>query len=256
MVANARIIGQSLLQVFGIVYIYVSHGFRLPNKDNYHSKVRYILPFEGKWTVVNGGVEKNFSHSWNIPTQRYAYDFLIIDEEGKTYCGDEANPNDYYCYGKNVIAPADGKVVKVGNRCADSRILGNGKLDPKIKDIRGNFIVIKHADREYSFIGHLQPESIKVKPGQMVYCGDVIARCGNSGNTTEPHIHFHLMDGKSMFLSAGLPISFKNIKITAAESYDKYDSRPICALPEADEWEYIGRGQAVENNNYHASEIT
>jgi len=61
---------QGLYQIFGIFYIYISHKFNLPSKENYIYKVNYILPFLERWTVVNGGVGKELSHSWGIPTQR------------------------------------------------------------------------------------------------------------------------------------------------------------------------------------------
>ena len=67
---------QGLYQLVGIPIIYVTHGFKLPSKESYVSKNDYILPFTGQWTVVNGGFDKSLSHSWNMGSQRYAYDFF------------------------------------------------------------------------------------------------------------------------------------------------------------------------------------
>ncbi|NLK86505.1 MAG: M23 family metallopeptidase [Clostridiaceae bacterium] len=151
-----------------------------------------------------------------------------------------------YCYGRDVFAPADGTVICFRNDRPDSKTYGNGSTDSSVKDIRGNFIVIRHTDKEYSFIAHLLPGSITVKKGQQVKRGERIARCGNSGNTSEPHIHFHIQDGKGIFTSAGLPVVFDGINTGYAENYDKYDPRKTY-IPQATEALYVHRGQYVEN---------
>lgn len=98
--------------------------------------------------------------------------------------------------------------------------------------MRGNHITLQHNEKEFSTIAHLMPNSITVAVGQKVVRGQVIAKCGNSGNTSEPHIHFQLNDGKSFFASAGLPVKFKNV--FATENGKTH--------PE----EYIVKGQFVE----------
>lgn len=237
---------QALRQLAGIPVIYIKHGFRLPDIHSHKSAVKYSLPFNGQWTVVNGGVNAESSHSWNIPTQRYAYDFIITDKNGASCSGDATDVKSYYCYGKDILAPADGTVVYVNNGQPDAKILGNGATDPNIKDIRGNCIIMKHAGKEYSFIGHLMSGSISVRKGQQVKRGEKIARCGNSGNTSEPHVHFHVQDGKGFFTSAGLPVLFDGIKTGYAENYDKLDPRKAY-IPSDDEAAYLHRGQCVEN---------
>ena len=94
------ILKQSLKQLWGIIVLEYKYHDRLPNIETYQSINQYSLPFEGKWTVVNGGVTEKLSHSWEIPTQRYAYDFVILDENGKSFCGEETEPSSFYCYGK------------------------------------------------------------------------------------------------------------------------------------------------------------
>lgn len=242
---------QSLKQIMSIPFTYIRYGWRLPSKGNYHCKVEYRLPFEGEWAVVNGGVDKVLSHSWSILAQRYAYDFLVLDQEGHSFHGEPNNPDNYYCYGKKIVAPADGIVIQVHNKLPDSRIYGNGMVDNHVKDIRGNFIIIKHAEKEYSFIAHIKPNSILVKEGQKVLQGDEIGSCGNSGNSSEPHVHFHIQDGKSVFASAGLPISFQNTVINIKENYKRYDPRKLPANTEKAGISegYIHRGQMVETIN-------
>lgn len=242
---NFPVFVQSLKQLLGLLIIPLRYGSRLPSPDNCQCKGRYALPFEGKWVVVNGGADKKFSHSWSIYTQRYAYDFIMLDDNGKSCKGDATGADDYYCYGKKIIAPADGEVIEVGTGCPDSLILGNGQVDCSARDIRGNYILIRHEAKEYSLLAHLQPNSICVKKGDLVTMGQAIARCGNSGNSSEPHLHFQLQDGTSFFCSAGLPITFENISVGPAVNYSNLDIRPIPSISE----EYIARGQSVENTS-------
>lgn len=238
---------QGIKQLFCIPYIYFLHGFKLP-QGNDSSKLQYQLPFEGEWTVINGGFGKKLSHSWEVPTQRYAYDFVVMDNDGKTYQGNSGESASYGCYGRNVLAPADGVVAAIGNICDDEKPFGNGIMEVTAKDIRGNYILIKHAEKEYGFMGHLKPQSIAVGIGQRIHQGEVIAKCGNSGNSSEPHIHFHLQDGISFFTSAGIPISFHNISVSKKQGYENYDKRITSDLQKLNSSKiHISRGQQVKN---------
>lgn len=235
---------QSLRQIAGIIISSLKNR-DVPDKDNYIPKIRYSLPFNGEWTAVNGGVTKELSHSWEINSQRYAYDFIILDAAGKSCGGDIRKPSSYYCYGKEILAPADGVVVELRKDLGDSRIMGGGKTDPLIKDIRGNYIVIRHAENEYSCLAHLMPGSISVSAGEKLKRKQHIALCGNSGNTSEPHLHFQIQNGKDFFNSEGLPIHFENISAVPQEQYGKYDPRPVPAG--ACGADFISRGQRVKN---------
>ncbi len=233
---------QSLRQIVGIIVADINNK-PMPDIENYIPKVKYSLPFNGEWVVVNGGVTKEYSHSWEINSQRYAYDFIILNNEGKSYIGDEMLLNNYCCYGCPVLSPADGIVVEIRTDCKDSKIIGSGKTDRLIKDIRGNYIVIKHSDDEFSCLAHLAPRSIMVSVGQKVRRKEQIALSGNSGNTSEPHLHFQIQNTKNFFNSAGLPIHFENINIESQPNYKEYDSRhiPIAYT------NFISRGQRVCN---------
>ena len=235
---------QSLRQIVGVI-VADAKNKPMPDKDNFIPRTKYSLPFHGEWVAVNGGVTKEFSHSWEINSQRYAYDFIILNNEGKSYSGDATMPTNYFCYGKEILAPADGVVVEVRKDCGDSIIMGGGKLDPFIKDIRGNYIVIKHSENEYSCLAHLMPDSITVCVGEQVKRKQQIARCGNSGNTSEPHLHFQIQNGKDFFFSAGLPIHFENIIAMPQAQYSKYDPRPV--PKETHGADFIFRGQCVKN---------
>ena len=245
---NPAVFFQLLKQLLGMIIISLKYGSRIPSAERYIGSVKYSLPFRGAWTVVNGGVEKETSHSWEIQTQRYAYDFLIIDDEGNSFSGSRTNPEDYYCYGKEVLAPADGEVVEDKDKYPDSAILDNGQTDCAARDIRGNYILIRHADREYGLLAHLKHGSIRVKPGDIVKRGQHIANCGNSGNTSEPHLHFHVQDGRSFYISAGLPILFTDIDSHPAPGYAAIDPRPVPPVSELGK-RFIMRGQIVSNRS-------
>jgi len=231
---NLPVFFQSLQQVISLPLIYLNHRFHLPSQESSARQTEHSLPFVGQWFVVNGGIDKKNSHSWGILPQRYAYDFLILDDKEKTCSGSNQQVENYYCYGKDILAPADGEVVCVKSRYPNSKVYGDGSAECLATDIRGNFITIKHNPGEYSTLAHLMPGSITVKIGDKVSRGQVIARCGNSGNTSEPHLHFQLNDGPSFLASAGLPIRFQNAMITARG--------------ENGHSAYIHRGQLVRNS--------
>jgi len=231
--SNLPVFYQSIQQLLAYPLILFRHRFCLPSKENSTTRVEFMLPFRGRWYVANGGVDKKTSHSWHVWPQRYAYDFVMVDESGKTFSGNGKRLQDYYCYGKEILAPADGEVVSMADGHPESRVYGDSRIECRAKDIRGNFITLKHNEKEFSTIAHLMPNSITVTLGQKVVRGQVIAKCGNSGNTSEPHVHFQLNDGKCFFASVGLPVKFKNVYAT-----ENGETRLA---------EYIAKGQLVEN---------
>jgi hypothetical protein len=194
-----------------------NHNGDLPLPDNYTPKTLFSLPFSGKWTAFNGGTTPETSHSWDILNQRYAYDFVIQDTDAKSYT--EPNPQrplrptDFYDYAQPILAPADGEIVQVRDGIRDHQKPGTGWLDWSVRDFRGNFVVIRHAESEYSFLAHLIKGSIRVTPGQSVRRGDIIGLCGNSGHSTEPHLHFHVQNTPDFYRSVGLPVTFVNFEV-------------------------------------------
>lgn len=150
--------------------------------QNFQSTIMH-LPVFGKWKVSQG-YEGSITHhgEW-----KEAIDLVITDENGKTYEQGGLLPEHYYCYDKPVIAPAAGEVVEILNFIEDNKI---GESD--LKNNWGNSIVIKHVNQVYSQVSHLKIDSIRVKKGDHVKKGDLIARCGNSGRSPEPHLHFQV----------------------------------------------------------------
>lgn len=192
---------------------------------DFNQKVEYSLPFTGEWIVFNGGIKQEHSHSWDILTQRYAYDFIKIDSAKSSHRNSGNDLADYYCYGESIVAPADGVVVDLKTNIRDAKKPGTMKIDFLARDIRGNYVVIKHAEKEYSFMAHFIPNSIAVKKGQHVKKHQLIGKCGNSGYSTEPHLHFHIQDHPNVFFAIGIPIKFSNLEINGEKFQEAYIQR-------------------------------
>lgn len=182
-----------------------------PAPETYAQKVEYTLPFRGEWLVLNGGVTPETSHSWEIVSQRYAYDVVIADGAGRRERGEGTRPEDFLCYGEPVLAPADGEVTAVVEGVRDAPRPGTGWLDWRTPQLGGNSVTLRHAPDEYSYLAHLAPGSVRVQPGQRVRRGEEVGRCGNSGHSTEPHLHFQVQDHADFFLAVGLPVRFSGV---------------------------------------------
>ncbi len=148
-----------------------------------HGEVTVKLPFYGIWEVSQSH-DGEYTHKGEW---RHAWDFVITDKNGSQYKGEGNEPADYYCYNKPVLAVADGTVEHVSDNIPDN-IIGT----PNIRDNWGNTVIIKHKDFLYSSVSHLIPGSVKVKEGDKVRAGDPIGKCGNSGRSPYPHLHFQM----------------------------------------------------------------
>jgi len=200
-----------VLQIGGNVVPYLRYRGRLPNRVRHVPEAELTAPFGGEWTAVNGGVTKRSSHSWGLVSQRYAYDFVITDEDGDTHEGDGQALADYYAFGEPIRAPADGTVVATEDSLRDYPTPGSLVPEWRTYKITGNYVVIEHEDGEYSMMAHLQEGSVTVEAGDEVARGDVVGRCGNSGNSSEPHLHFQLMDRSNFWIAAGLVPQFTDV---------------------------------------------
>jgi len=145
--------------------------------------VHIHLPFYGEWTVSQA-YDGKLTHQddW-----RYALDFVVTDDDQKTYRLPGDQLSDYYCYQLPVLAPADGEVVAIEDGISDNRI-----GDADLRHNWGNTIIIRHAEQLYSKLSHLKKDSFKVRVGDRVRKGELLALCGSSGRSPEPHLHFQL----------------------------------------------------------------
>jgi hypothetical protein len=128
-----------------------------------------------------------------IAAERYAIDWEQTDDEGRLELPDNPKLTDFPAYGKPIFSVANGKVVKVVDKYPDAKpsVLDQ---DLTFKDAVGNHVIVDIGGGRYAFYAHLKPGSITVAPGDHVRRGQQIARLGNSGNTSAPHLHFHVMD--------------------------------------------------------------
>ena len=141
------------------------------------------LPFRGIWKVTQGHDGKmTHKGEW-----KHAWDFEIADGKGLTFSGDGHAREDYYCYNKPVIAPADGRVEDLSDDVEENEI---GEMN--VHQNWGNSIVLRHSDFLYTKLSHLKKGSFKVATGDHVKKGDVLACCGNSGRSPIPHLHFQV----------------------------------------------------------------
>lgn len=239
---------QMAKQVLGLIYMAIRYDDKLPDSETGASSITYSLPFSGAWTVLNGGIDEGTSHSWDVYTQRYAYDFVIVGKHGLTYEGDPTDVRSYLCYCLPILAPADGEVVFARDVDPDTPpMLDCDAPGCAGDDIRGNFVLIRHASDEYSCLAHLAPGSVEVEAGQRVSCGQEIGRCGCSGNSSEPHLHFHVQAGESFYTSPGVPVRFGEINADMAPGYGQTDPRPQPDDPLAAFPPFITRGLVVSN---------
>lgn len=159
------------------LYTYINNVDRL-------SQSKYFplnLPFWGEWTI-NQGYDGKYTHKGDWSN---AVDFVLTDESGNTHGLLSNQCENYYCYNKPVVAPADGFVVEIVDNIDDNE-------PGKVNTIQnwGNTIIIKHVNDLFTQLSHLHAGSFRVKTGDFVRQGDILALCGNSGRSPEPHLHF------------------------------------------------------------------
>ena len=171
-------------------------------RDTYETKTVLRLPFEGEWWVFWGGRNTAGNYHRANPLQRYAYDF-VIRRDGSTHAGSGEENEDYWCEGAPVVAPAGGIVERAVDGIAEN-VPGEMNADEKI----GNHVVIDHGNGEFSLLAHLRTGSVAVEPGDAVEPGQRVGECGNSGNSSEPHLHYQLQTGPDFFQSESVPAPF------------------------------------------------
>ncbi|HEX2223084.1 MAG TPA: M23 family metallopeptidase [Thermoanaerobaculia bacterium] len=170
---------------------------------DYRTKTPLRLPFQGEWFVFWGG--RTVAENYHAATrdQRFAYDFVIV-RDGKSHTGDGSANEQYFCFGQPILAPGPGTVAVAVDGVADNK---PGVMNPAQPP--GNHVVIDHGNGEFSFLAHFKQKSLEVKKGDAVKAGDLLGRCGNSGNSSEPHLHYHLQTTAEFREGEGLPAQFQ-----------------------------------------------
>lgn len=167
-----------------------------------------ILPFNGAWTIVWGGDTKELNYHVENEAQKGAFDIVLTDNNGQSFKGSGQKNEDYYAFGQEILAPCDGEVVAVVNGVKDNNI-----GETNTYNVGGNMVIIKTINNEYLVLCHFKHNSIKVKEGDKVKSGKVLGLCGNSGNSSEPHLHFHVQNEENLNPAIGAKAFFKSIKV-------------------------------------------
>lgn len=163
------------------------------------------LPFVGEWFVFWGGETLEQNYHVIEESQRYAYDMMKLVND-KSYEGDPLNLNDYFAFGEDILAPCNATVAKVITGVQDNT---PGETNPM--QLTGNTIVLESGSNEYLLFAHLKEGSIVVEKGEQVVTGQKIGECGNSGNSSEPHLHISLQNTKDMSKATGAKLFFDEI---------------------------------------------
>jgi len=182
--------------------------------------IRAFLPIDGKLFI----------------SQRFAIDWEMLNGDNRIFVGDPLDVNSYFCYGQKALAVADAKVITVVDGLKD-QIPGALPSDITLKEADGNHVVLDLGNSHIALYAHLMPNSIIVSEGDSVKRGQVLGLVGNSGNTSEPHLHFHIMSSPSAFGSNGLPYVIDEFNLLgrapSTEAFDKaaLEGTPLEILP-------------------------
>lgn len=177
--------------------------------------VRAVMPINGKQVI----------------SQRFAIDFEILNDDDLIFVGDPRDVNNYFSYGQEVISVAEGKVIAAADGFED-QIPGELPDVITLEEADGNHVVIDHGNGNFALYAHFIKGSVAVKEGDFVTRGQLLGLVGNSGNTSAPHLHIHMMAGTSTFGSNGLPYLFDGFELLArSASTEAFDNAEINGVP-------------------------
>jgi hypothetical protein len=211
-------VAQARQKLQGVVMARRGGGPVLPTVD-------LVYPFEGRWLTQNSPGSRVPSHGTSLLATSYAIDFVPVDEAGRTAPFTLRSllrpepPERFPGFGRAVLAPAEGTVVavhdeepdhgayrglpSVGYAVTQRRRLAAGWLG-----LAGNHVMTETGDGTVVAVCHLRRGSVQVRLGQRVRVGEVLGRCGSSGNSTEPHVHLQAMDHPDPSRASAVAITF------------------------------------------------
>lgn len=196
------------------------------------SGVEVSLPFAGRWRVENSPARRVPSHGTDLFGSRHAIDFVGVDDHGRTAPSRgwrtllaTEPPELFFAFGRPVLAPGSGTVVAVHDGEVDHEArrsqltlvpyaLGQAaRVRQGVGAVAGNHVVVALAGSgAYVALVHLQAGSVRVSVGQDVVEGHHVANCGNSGNSTQPHVHMQAMDSTDLTVARGVPMLFRRFR--------------------------------------------
>jgi hypothetical protein len=190
-------------------------------------------PLRGVWMAgdsVNNGAEAAHRRTILITdgrpflAQRYAIDWVQIqkvDGAYTTWKGPEDKNESYFCYDQPIYSVATGKVVDMADGLPEN-VPHSGKYAVELgfDNAGGNHVVVEIAPHRYVLYAHMKPGTVRVKIGDTVGVGDVLGHVGNTGSSTEPHLHMHIVDQPSFLAGNGLPYEFTAFDATGPVEAD------------------------------------
>jgi hypothetical protein len=203
-ILDIKIVLDNQDKIIGLWFLPHTPGTPVPDKH----ETEVSFPSKGRWLVVWGGDTEELNQHHSVPNQRFAFDLVAVNEEGKSHKGDGIANDDYYAFGKEIFAPADGIVTDVIDGVRDNV---PGSMNPY--SALGNAVVIQHREHEVSVLAHLKLGTAKVRVGENVKRGQVIGLCGNSGNSSEPHLHYHLQNTPIIQDGTGIKCYFRKLTL-------------------------------------------
>lgn len=214
--------------------------------------VEVAPPVTGRWSALNSPADRTPSHGVHAYGQTYAIDVVAEPEPGARPGFSPLwplvrRPADFPAFGAPLHAVADGTVVRADDRQRDhlSRtslpgllylmlIEGSVREMSGVRRILGNHLVLDLGDGTPAAYAHLRRGSLAVRVGDTVRAGQVLARCGNSGNSSEPHLHFQLMDGPDPDTARGVPFTWRGIGVPRnGETFDVPQPAPAAPAPDS-----------------------
>jgi murein DD-endopeptidase MepM/ murein hydrolase activator NlpD len=181
------------------------------------------------WVAGNGPSNTSLHRRALIPinghayiSQRFAIDWVQAYPDGKTYKGDPSDNKNYRAYGAEIHAVADGVVTQIGDGIPQNTPGAKSLAVPiTLETVGGNHVIMEIGNGLFAFYAHMQPGSLRVKVGDKVRRGQVLGLLGNTGNSSEPHLHFQICNANSELGSEGLPYAFASFEVQGKAGVDK-----------------------------------
>lgn len=192
------------------------------------------FPFKkaGQWVAINGPSNTSVHRRSPIPlegkvniSQRFAIDWMLLGAANRVWNGDGKTNEQYYCFGQEAVAVADGEVVGTYDKVPLNDPSSSATAVPiTLKTVGGNWVALKIGDERYAMYAHLIPGSLKVKEGDRVKKGQTLGLIGNTGSSTGPHLHFHVATSPQWLIADGVPYVLETF--TSVGSVGDLDQAP------------------------------
>jgi murein DD-endopeptidase MepM/ murein hydrolase activator NlpD len=172
----------------------------------------WVAIYDASWPRGHRRVSYVVDASAHIPG-RFAIDWIKVNRNGRYFDGDGTQVRDWYGYGAEVLAVADGIVAATRDDVPESATVSTRPLPLSPGDASGNYVALSLGKDRFAFYEHLKPGSIRVRAGQRIQQGSVVGLLGYTGESTGPHLHFHMADRNSPLGAEGLPYRLRHFEV-------------------------------------------